>query len=118
MAVAKIYTKINTKRGLTEGQNSYPALVKCIPSQLNRSLVVRVLSLLEGRIEVDLVVGSTLGTVRDKVDDTESNGVNTALETAEDASNGLGQRGLAQDALLSSNSLQEILLDLGKLSRY
>lgn len=78
-------------------------------------LVVGVLGILQGVVQAVLVVGGTLSTGRNGVDDAESNGVNTILQNAENSSNGLGEGSQAQQAVLANNGLQQCLVDLDEL---
>lgn len=116
--MANIYPKINTKRWLTKGKHSYPAVVKCVQSRYKgpeKRLSVLFEGFLEGRVQVVLVVDSILGTVGHKVDDTESKDVNALLESFEDGSDGPGVRSQAQEAVLLNESIQKSLVGLDEL---
>lgn len=84
-------------------------------SGLGNLVAVSVDGLPEGHIQRVLVIGSTLSASWDVINDAESNGINAALEGAEDLGNGLSKWCQAQETMLSDHGGQQLLVDLNKL---
>lgn len=71
--------------------------------------------IIQSHIHGVLVVRSIAGAGRSQVDDPKRQGINTILQGTEHGSNGLGEGGGAQDAVLADDGPEQSLMDLDEL---